>query len=373
MGNMNFSKLGIFRGLAQYSTPNKIQNPLKSIHCPHLKSKMKKLKYLFILLFGAASQISASPVNVSAKIDSSTLLIGEQRVIHIQAEYPKLVDLNFPDIPQDKKLAEGIEILRKTEKDTTELKGSCIRISQDLIVTSFDTGRYEIPAFRFTSSDRNYETDKIIVDVVTIEEDFTKCEITGNNDIYRPSFNVKRLLQYISLALILAGIVYIVILIILLQKRKASSDLVFDNTDKRSPQEIALSALNEIKEEKICDNGEEKKYHTQITDTLRHYFSDRFSISAMEMTSDEMMDELKYHEDADKVEDKIKQVFKLSDMVKFAKYQPTKEENELSIVNALFIVQQTAEEEKPSEESENTGIDFQENNEKPNFSLTKKD
>lgn len=334
---------------------------------------MKKLKYLFILLLGAASQISASPVNVSAKIDSSTLLIGEQRVIHIQAEYPKLVDLNFPDIPQDQKLAEGIEILRKTEKDTTELKGSCLRISQDLIVTSFDTGRYEIPAFRFTSSDRNYETDKIIVDVVTIEEDFSKSEIAGDNDIYRPPFNVKRLLQYISLVLILAGIVYIIVLIIMIRKKKTSSDLVFDNTDKRSPQEIALSELNEIKEDKIWSNGEEKKYHTQITDTLRHYFSKRFNMSAMEMTSDEMMDELKYHEETEAVEDKIKQVFKLSDMVKFAKYEPSKEENEMSIVNALFIVQQTAQEEKTLEESENTGDVLEETNDKPNFSLTKKD
>ncbi len=336
---------------------------------------MKKLKYLFILLFGAALQISASPINVSAKIDSSTLLIGEQRVIHIVAEYPKLVDLQFPDIPQDKKLAEGIEILRKSEKDTTELNGGCLRISQDLIVTSFDTGRYEIPSFRFTSTDSNYETDKIIVDVVTIEEEFTKCEIKGNTDIYRPPFNLKRLLQYISLALILAGIVYIVVLIILIRKKKADSNLVFDNTDKRSPQEIALSTLIEIKEEKLWGNGEEKKYHTQITDTLRHYFSERFRISAMEMTSDEMIDELKYHQEADTVEDKIKQVFKLSDMVKFAKYQPSKEENELSIVNAMLIVQQTAEEEKKPEEGNdaiNTGLIDPKDNDKDVFSLTTK-
>ena len=39
--------------------------------------------------------------------------------------------------------------------------------------------------------------------------------------------------------------------------------------------------------------------------------------------------------------DKLRQIFSVSDMVKFAKVHPSDEENELSIVNALFVVNQT--------------------------------
>lgn len=315
---------------------------------------MRKLYYIIFLLFAVLSNASAAMVNVSATMDSTTLLIGEQRVLRLEAKYPKSVEMKFPDLEKESKLAEGIEILRKHAKDTVSSKDGMIQIRQEFIVTSFDTGRYEIPPFRFTTSDQHYMTDRIIVDVVTIEEDFAQASLKSNNDIYRPPFNFKRLFQYISLLLIVLGIGMIAALIVIYMKKKTESNIVFDTIDKRSPREIALADLNEIKEEKVWMQGEQKKYHTQITDTLRHYFTERFKMPAMEMTSDEIFDELKNHEESSIVEDKVRQVFKLSDMVKFAKYEASHDENEMSIMNALFIVQQTSqidEQNKTAEES----------------------
>lgn len=314
---------------------------------------MKKLKYLIFLLFAALTPVYAASVNVSATMDSTTILIGEQRVLHLEAEYPKMVEMQFPEIDKESKLADGLEILRKMPKDTTNLKAGIIKISQDYIVTAFDTGRYEIPPFRFTTSDQHYMTNKIIVDVVTIEEDFTQATIKANEDLFRPSFNWLRLIQYLSLLLIIAGIAMVAALLVIFFKKQKEGNLEFDNVDRRSPREIALSSLNDIKEEKIWKQGEQKKYHSEITDTLRHYFVDRFNVNAMEMTSDEILDELKSNEEASIVEEKVRQVFKLSDMVKFAKYEASNEENEMSIVNALFIVQQTSQIEEQAEQTDN--------------------
>ncbi len=317
---------------------------------------MRRLYFIFFLLFATLSSAFAAMVNVSATMDSTTLLIGEQRVLRLEAKYPKSVEMKFPDLEKETKLAEGIEILRKHAKDTVASKDGMVKISQEFIVTSFDTGRYEIPPFRFTTSDQHYMTDRIIVDVVTIEEDFTQATLKSNNDIYRPPFNFKRLFQYISLLLILVGIVMAVILSVIYFKKEKESDLQFDEIDRRSPREIALENLNEIKEEKVWTQGEQKKYHTQITDTLRHYFTERFKMPAMEMTSDEIFDELKNHEESVVVEDKVRQVFKLSDMVKFAKYEASDEENEMSIMNALFIVQQTSQIDEPQNETEKQSV-----------------
>ncbi|MCQ2225466.1 MAG: BatD family protein [Paludibacteraceae bacterium] len=327
---------------------------------------MKKLYYLIFLLFATFANASASIVKVSATMDSTTLLIGEQRVLRLEAQYPSMVEMTFPELKTDEKLGQGLEILRKNEKDTVELKGSVYKVSQEYIVTAFDTGRYEIPAIKFTTNDRHYMTDRIIVDVVTIEEDFAQTSIKSNEDLFRPSFNFKRLFQYFSILLIVGGIAMIVILSIILFRKEKEGDLEFDNTDKRSPREVALTSLNDIKEEKIWTQGEQKKYHTQITDTLRRYFVEKFNVSAMEMTSDEIIDEMQSHEETAIVEDKIRQVFKLSDMVKFAKYEASNEENEMSIVNALFIVQQTSQLEEVAETSENkpeTGSEVIENEE----------
>lgn len=320
---------------------------------------MKRLKYIIGLLLVATTTASAAPITVKATMDSTTLLIGEQRVIHLDVEQPKIVKLHFPDFKENNILAGGVEVLRTLRKDTTVIKGGNLRIREDLIVTAFDTGRYEIPPFKFETHEPGYSseylTERIILDVVTIEEDFSKATIKGSYGNIYGGFNLKRVFQYISLLLILAGIVLIVIMsIMFFSKKKEQPILSFDTRDRRTPQELALSSLRDIKEEKIWEKGEQKKYYTQITDTLRNYFLERFQISAFEMTSNQIIEELKNDEEAKRVEDKISQVFQLSDMVKFAKYEPTKEENEMSIVNAMFIVQQTAQSTNNEQATDNT-------------------
>lgn len=335
---------------------------------------MKRLNILIFLLLATWANISAALVEVSATMDSTTLLIGEQRTIHIEAKFNKSVEMKFPEINKETPLATGIEILRTSQRDTVDLKAGNVIVSQDIVVTSFDTGRYEIPPFRFTTIDQHYMSDKIIVDVVTIEEDFTKASLTANNDVYRPPFNFKRLFQYLSFLLILAGIIYVIVLSVITynEQKKRGNDMKFDTVDKRSPREVALTNLNEIKEEQVWKTGEQKRYHTEITDTLRHYFQERFKVSAMEMTSDEIIEEMKSIEEANVVEDKVRQVFKLSDMVKFAKYEASNEENEMSIVNALFIVQQTSqveEETTPTDSNDSSKSIVKKEEEEEEFKL----
>lgn len=317
---------------------------------------MKRLKYLIGILLAATTSASADPITARATMDSTTILIGEQRIIHLEVEQPKIIAVQFPDIKKDNLLGGGIEVLRSMGKDTTVIKNGSIRVREDLIVTAFDTGRYEIPPFKFETHEPGYSsvypTEKIIVNVVTIEEDFSKANIKGSHDLIRPGFNFKRIFQYFTLLLILAGLVFIgIVSIMFFSKKKEQDILSFDTKDKRTPEEVALSSLMSIKEEKIWEQGQQKTYYTQITDTLRNYFMERFHIGAWEMTSRQIIEELKEDEDAKRVEDKIAQVFQISDMVKFAKYKPSEEENELSIVNAMFIVQQTTQVQNQEPES----------------------
>jgi hypothetical protein len=86
----------------------------------------------------------------------------------------------------------------------------------------------------------------------------------------------------------------------------------------------------------------------------------RFSIPAMEQTSGEILGKLKGVSQADFVYDNLKQILLLADFVKFAKYQPLPDENELSMMNAYLFVNGTKmeeiiakEENKENEENNN--------------------
>jgi len=105
----------------------------------------------------------------------------------------------------------------------------------------------------------------------------------------------------------------------------------------------ALSELDQLKAEKIWQQGREKDFYSRLTDILRTYIYEREGINAMEMTSGEILNEIRKISDVDSVYENLKQILSTSDLVKFAKYKPYPNENDLSLVNAYFFVNQTRE------------------------------
>jgi hypothetical protein len=147
-----------------------------------------------------------------------------------------------------------------------------------------------------------------------------------------------------------------------MKNNQIEEEIIVDN---RLPHEIALEELEKIKSDKLWQKGEVKVYYTELTDTLRDYFTKRFNIPAMEMTSSEIIRALKYEHDAVDAIERVREIFDISDMVKFAKMEPSQDDNEMSIVNAFFIVNKTKKEEVvlpeegQPEETSNTEIQKQ--------------
>ncbi|MBO4530915.1 MAG: hypothetical protein J5767_09805 [Paludibacteraceae bacterium] len=303
-------------------------------------NSIKRSIFLFIgILLGCSAMGDA--IEVAATLSPSEMKIGEQSKIQLEITQPQSASVLFPIISSDT-LIPGIEILSISKLDTTK-EGGNIKVSQEIIITSFDSGSYAIPAFVFESKVKKYETEKLFLNVTTIEEDFVHAQIKGLKDNYDPGINWKRIFLYISIFAIIVGLAFIGFIVYqyYLRLKDAEVRQKVKKVDPRLPHEIALEELNVIKEEKVWKQGQTKQYYTSITDTLREYFVKRFKISAMEMTSSEIIDSLQRNNDAAPVIDNMKQIFSTSDMVKFAKQEPTLEENELSILNAYRIINET--------------------------------
>ena len=133
---------------------------------------------------------------------------------------------------------------------------------------------------------------------------------------------------------------------------------------KLPPHEQAIKELDDIKQQKLWQQGRSKEYYTLITETLRRYIVERFGINAMEMTSGEILNLIHKEADADSVYENLKQIMEVSDFVKFAKLNPLPDENDLSMMNAYLFVNQTKivevstskEGEETSEEKSDTTI-----------------
>jgi len=74
------------------------------------------------------------------------------------------------------------------------------------------------------------------------------------------------------------------------------------------------------------------------SEIIRRFFEGRFGIIALEMTSDEILQQLKQIPEAEPSLKEIKTFFLTADLVKFAKYTATLAEHENELKSAYTIV-----------------------------------
>jgi hypothetical protein len=86
----------------------------------------------------------------------------------------------------------------------------------------------------------------------------------------------------------------------------------------------------------------QKMFYTGVTDALREYISYRYGISAMEMTSAELFNEMKNLEGVTSDQlSQIKELFETADFVKFAKFVASDEDNASAVPRAVRFVTET--------------------------------
>ena len=313
--------------------------------------KVKKRLVLFSLFALLPWQMMVAQVDVMATIDTTGILIGQQTVIRLEVVQPQDVVLNFPYFQVGDTLTQNVEILAISKADTSKAKDNRITIRQDYLITSFDSGGYIIPPFKFLAPEQIYMTNLLELNVNNVEV-AENAEIKDIKDIYEPPFDWKFFFIVLAIILFASAIIGLGVYFLILKIRKKPIPFFDKEEIKLPPHELAIQKLTTIKEEKIWQKGLDKLYYTQLTDTLREYFVPRFNIPAMEMTSAEIITALQNEEHANTILSKLKQIFAVSDLVKFAKGQPTIEENEMSLVNAFFVVVQTTPQEPVVEEGE---------------------
>ena len=326
-----------------------------------------KLKFKIILFFIAtvfAGQVHAQRIKATASLDSSKILIGDQVKLFLEIDHPKNVDVTFPQVPDT--INSLIEVLSRSGIDTFEADNEkFMKQIQAYTITCFDSGAYRIPPYWFKiDMDGNIDSvpsNGVTLQVFSMEIDTTK----GPTDIKMPydaPLTLKEVTPYILGVILIGAIIFFLLYSI---KRKKKNQPIFARPKK--PKEpahiIALRELDRIKTEKVWQKGKTKQYYSELTDTLRTYIEDRFAIRAMEQVTDEILDSFRAQKNLlnDKNFANLSQILQLADLVKFAKYQPLPDDDNLALVNAYFFINETKKEDpkkvEKSEDQENKDDD----------------
>ncbi|HYQ55908.1 MAG TPA: hypothetical protein VEP89_01090 [Draconibacterium sp.] len=308
-----------------------------------------RLKILFLftaILIAGATQ--AQRIKATASLDSANILIGDQVKLVLEVDHPKDVNVQFPSVPDT--INSLIEVISRSGIDTFELDDETLmKQIQSYTITSFDSGSYRISPYWFKievdGRIDSIPSNGVSLNVYTMEIDTTK----GPTDIKMPygaPLTLKEVMPYILGVILIGAIIFFLLYSI---KRKKNNKPIFSRPAK--PKEpahiIALRELDRIKSEKIWQKGKTKQYYSELTDALREYIEDRFGIRALEQTTDETVESFRTQKGLinEKHFANLTQLLQLADLVKFAKYQPLPDDDNMSLVNAYFFVNDTKKEE----------------------------
>lgn len=303
--------------------------------------------------------LQAQKASAHATVQPSEILIGEQALINLQVIAPKDKEILFP-IYQDSIVA-GLEVLSIGNSDTT-ITDNVRTINMKYLVTSFDSTLYFIPfmpisdgvdtifsnsfGLKVTAPElkdstiaylermRSGETDSI---------DFNELQLNDIKSIQKAPFSWMDFLSLLWIPLIILILLAIIGAIIYFIIRKNKKGYFFNPPPLLPAHVRAMKSLDKIKEEKIWQQERFKEFYTQLTDVLRRYINERYGINSLEMTSDEILSIIRTKSEEDSVYNNLKQVLSVADLVKFAKYKPIIDENDLSMINSYFFVNQTKE------------------------------
>ena len=281
---------------------------------------------------------------VSAAIDSTTLFIGDQTDLHLRATCEVGEQVQMPLLNDN--LIPGLEIVGRTIIDTTQLKDGRVQYDQYMTLTSFEDSLFYIAPLPFVSSGDTVWSESLMLNVVQpFEMDSTDIAITDIKGIYKAPIWWWGIFRWVLLALAIAGIgVGGYYLISYLRRRYGDMPAVVVPTEPLRPaDEVALEKLDAIREQKIWQSGQVKEYYTQLTDVVREYIARRFEVSSTEQTSDETLRAMRVLlTDKKELYDNLRKMLTLADLVKFAKWTTTPDENEISLRNAYTFVKETS-------------------------------
>jgi hypothetical protein len=156
---------------------------------------------------------------------------------------------------------------------------------------------------------------------------------------------------------LLVVLVILAIYFFLIKKKKKEPVIKMRLKPTIPADEAALEALETLRLKKLWQSGRVKEYYSEMTDIVREYIELRFSIRALEMTTDEISSSIRQVAVNGQAREKLVSTLTLADLVKFAKEQPMPMENDLCLNQCIDFVRETRPPKNPEPEVHRAPVD----------------
>jgi hypothetical protein len=288
------------------------------------------MRNVFFVFFLLSSTVLAQPVRLTAKTEADAFRLGGWIDVQVEGNFSTTIDTIAPIVKDSIGLLEVVKVAR----NGTEPKW-LIRL------TTIDSGKVFLPPIEFDykvkgdSSTQKAYTNSLLLNIAGVAID-PKGDIKDIKPPMSAPWLFEDFLPYLIALVVLAalagGFYYY------WWKKKLKQDMLANVKVIIPPHREALTALRVLEEKKLWQQGLVKQYYSEITEIIRYFFERRWGIIALELTTDEILIQMKHIPDALKVWKEMESFFITADLVKFAKYEPSPAEHETEMQWAYEIV-----------------------------------
>ncbi|MEE1148769.1 MAG: hypothetical protein UHN93_05880 [Alistipes sp.] len=328
---------------------------------------------------------------LSARFSKDSIEVGDRVEYILDIETDRATTIGVPDFRRARTPKERVELSKKKRSmstfeeynedifeyidesalDTIKVDGRRLHLRKRYTLAAMETGALPmIPALLYFDKNRDvpdtlFGRDTLYLNVLTYTELdtalFLKADPTSQQGFGVDSDKTQALLKdegiftqknlpfkfaevrdYAIYGVIGLVVIALVVWLAYMYGLKSHSSIVVAKPQPKLPPHIvAIKALEELKHRKLWQNNKHKLYYSTITSILKVYIEDRWQVSVLDKTSNEVVAELRDVEMPRDCRSDLIAILQTADFVKFAKVIPEAEENEACYTRAYYFVENT--------------------------------
>ena len=299
-----------------------------------------------VFLLGLAGVAWPQEVVVTAKVEDENVTVGKPFTLYLSMTVPYGYYVEWNDFATDT-LSEQIDLWKRGDVQRTADADSNIIVQQSLSLMTFDTGYVQVPSVGLTyarSADDLMRmkafTDPISLHVSTITVDTLQAFHPIVEPIAQP-ISMKDAFPWILGVLLLVLLGFGVWFLLRHRKPRVDEHGEPVKGSVKPPYNKAIDDLTTLRQQRLWQAGKVKEYYASLSDITREYIEGQFQVNAVEMTTEDILDEVRDLNFRAQVYAKLNQSMELSDLVKFAKYTTSSLENDNVMTDVTDFVNES--------------------------------
>lgn len=260
---------------------------------------------------------------IQTKSDKKQYNIGD--VIELTFSVP-IQKGQHVDLIYNKENSDTLE-LQATKIDTVQNNGktflACKQTYMGFIPGVIALGDSVLVRYSVDTNETILRLQPAEIEILQYQIDTLKTEIKDIKPLVEEPFSIKEILPLIYLILgIVALIVGLYFLVRYLRNRPKENKPQIVQKKQIPPHIKALKSLEDLRLKRLSEQGLKKQYYSELSEIVWIYLEERFSITACEMTTEEILEQMKRCSEISVSDfENLKKMFDISDLVKFAKYE----------------------------------------------------